>query len=68
MRKHDYSEPFEDEEMERRARDHYEQAREQGSTLSDTRLMEESRRLAHEEYERLVGTDNEPVPTDEEGV
>lgn len=68
MRIHDYTEPFEDEELERRARDHYEQAREQGSILSDSRLMEECRRLAHEEHERLVGTDNEPVTTDEEEV
>ncbi|MER3414251.1 MAG: hypothetical protein C4340_03650 [Armatimonadota bacterium] len=68
MRLHDYTEPFEDEELERRARDHYEQAREQGSILPDAVLMEQSRRLAHEEHVRQIGTDNEAVPIDEEEV
>ncbi|RMG24207.1 MAG: hypothetical protein D6724_06625 [Armatimonadetes bacterium] len=68
MRLYDYSEPFEDEEMERRARDHYEKAREQGSVLPEARLMEECRKLAHEEAERLKATEDDPVTLEEEEV
>jgi hypothetical protein len=61
-----YSEPFEDEELEARAWAHYEKAREQGSILPESQLMEACRKIAHEDLQRLQATGDEPVPLAEE--
>jgi hypothetical protein len=66
MRKYDYTEPFEDEELEARALRQYEEAREQGSTVEHELLMQKSREMAHEQLMRLQALANEPVPVEDD--
>jgi len=66
MRLYNYDEPFEDEELETRAWEYFERAREEGSVLSDEHLIRECRKLAHEDLTRLKELEEEPIPQVEE--
>lgn len=66
MRHYNYDEPFEDEELEMRALERFELAREEGSLLSDEQLIRECRKLAHEDLMRLKEFEEEPIPQLEE--
>ncbi|HWP31467.1 MAG TPA: hypothetical protein VNK96_07080 [Fimbriimonadales bacterium] len=66
MRHYNYDEPFEDEELEKQAWEHFERAREEGSLLSDEQLIRECRKLAHEDFIRLKEFEAEPIPQPEE--
>lgn len=68
MRYYNYDEPFEDEELEMRAWEHFERAREEGSILSDEHLIRECRKLAEEDFKRLKEYEQEPIPQMEEEV
>ncbi len=57
-----YTEPFEDEDLEARAWAHFEQAREQGSLLPEAQLIEECRKIAHDDVIRLIAAGDDPVP------
>lgn len=61
-----FDEPFEDEELEARAWEHYEKAREQGSILPEAQLIAECRKIAHEDLQRLQATGDEPLPIGDE--
>jgi hypothetical protein len=66
MLKPDYKEPFEDEELEDRAQALFDIARDEGSLLSDERLMSECRQLAHEARLQQQALGDEPVALEED--
>jgi hypothetical protein len=62
MRRPEFHEPFEEEALETRAWEHYDYAREQGSSLSETDLIKHCREMAHKEIEMAQQVGNEPIP------
>ncbi len=66
MRRPRFDEPFQDEDLERRAWEYFETAREQGSQLDDDRLIQECRQLAYQAHLRREALGDEPLPESQE--